>query len=1288
MQSIPNTTRWIFYVILLAGLCNITLADSLPGYTIITTTEIQNTSQKLLDFITHKESLGFNVLVVTETDFGGGIGDEAAGNIRAWLQNNYISDNIKYVLLIGDPRTDNSEIPMKMFFPLGYDPNNPNVGSPSDFFYADLSGNWDLDGDGYPGEWKDDFGIGGIDRECEVLVGRIPYYPDYDEPNDLDEILSKIIHYENQNGEQILWRKSALLAMNLGNDSCRLGEKITHDILIPAEWSFHRVYYEIVIEDCNPESPPETILPDLTCFDGLIPQIWGEGKYGLVVWAADADPDWVGCIIHISHVSKLNNEYPSFTFQVSCHTGKPEERNNLAYALLKHGAICNVATTREAWGALWYPFSAAGMAYEYTSRIVAGLTSGEALYALKEEISLPHDARGYWPNFLNYNIYGDPSIILVPLEDHIIYVDDDATGANDGTSWVDAYNYLQDALADANNSRKPLEIRVTQGTYRPDQGARQTPSDREATFQLINGVTLAGGYAGAADPNARDIELYETILSGDLNSDDVDVNDPGDLYFEPTRAENSYHVVTGSGADETTVLDGFTITAGNANGPWEPYHDHGGGMFNNRGNPKVANCTFTGNSASWGSGMYNGDSNPTLSNCTFSENSAGWEGGGMYNDDHSSPILTDCTFRQNSAGQSGGGMYNRWSSPILTNCIFSGNLAGDAGGGMYSRDSQPILTNCTLSNNSANTNGGGTFCTDQSTVEIRGCTFTNNSSGSGYSGGGLAFESLCTMLIKDCNFMENNANSGGAIYGRDRSDVTIEDCQIEGNISGVGSGGIRLSECYKVLVSDCIIKQNSANSFCGLGGGIFLEDCLDAAIVNCTITENVANQAGGGIVCKSGHQNNKNFITNCVIAGNSSVWPDSGYGGGIALNTIDNTVVRNCTIVGNYAKTGGGISSAGYNSATIKNCLLWDNTADRGPEISVTGCHAGYGPFSVEFNAIHGTYDDVYITDDCTMVWGPGNIHDFTPDFAIPGYWVDVNDPNIVVYPDDSNAVWVDGDYHLKSQAGRFDPNSGSWVVDDVTSPCIDTGDPNSDWSNETWPHGGRINMGAYGGTREASMSLETEGMSLPRVAFIYLDDDETAESFKSLLESYGCPTTLIKTKNVTATLLDSCDLVIVANDTFRSHAWTEPNATAAIEYSGKPIIGLGEGGYDFFGMLGLSIGSPYGSTSSHNSISVIDPAHSLLSTPYPIDIPQDGMLQLYKETRDVALYFWPDIPETVTVLAVLHNEPGYYPLAMEHNRYFLWGFIESPDKMTDIGRKLFINTVIWMANANWENEN
>lgn len=281
----------------------------------------------------------------------------------------------------------------------------------------------------------------------------------------------------------------------------------------------------------------------------------------------------------------------------------------------------------------------------------------------------------------------------------VIYVDITSPGANDGSNWYDAYNHLQDALTSASNGD---EIHVAQGTYKPDQGANQTPGDHEATFQLKNGVTLEGGYAGLTeqDPSARDIERYETILSGDLNGDD------GPNFTNNT--ENSYHVVTGSDTSSIAMIDGFVISGGNAD-------EGGGGMYNYSGSPTVTGCTFTGNWAEhFGGGMFNYHSNPILTNCTFNGNStSAWSysrGGGIFNIT-SSPILTNCIFSRNSATHLGGAMFNKvnTSNPILINCVFNGNYSDGWGGGICNEDAIPILINCTLNGNYARLYGGAIY---------------------------------------------------------------------------------------------------------------------------------------------------------------------------------------------------------------------------------------------------------------------------------------------------------------------------------------------------------------------------------------------------------------------------------------------------------------------------------------------------------------------------------------------------------------------------------------------------
>ncbi len=280
-------------------------------------------------------------------------------------------------------------------------------------------------------------------------------------------------------------------------------------------------------------------------------------------------------------------------------------------------------------------------------------------------------------------------IVILPGP-KVVYVDADATGANNGQSWADAYTALGNALDVVSNGD---EIRVAQGTYRPNDGIVIIGDHRELTFQLKNDVAVKGGYAGFGepDPDTRHIKLYETILSGDLLGNDE--------HGFVNNDENSYHIVTGSGTNSTAVLDGFTVTGGNANGPHQ--EAVGGGMYmDDYSSPTVLNCIFTANSAINGAGMFIEEGGTsTLKNCIFSANSARNYGGGMFAEDECDLILTNCTFTRNLADY-GAGMYNfggDLSRQSLTNCTFYGNSAHSHGGGIYNtRHSSSVLTNCIL----------------------------------------------------------------------------------------------------------------------------------------------------------------------------------------------------------------------------------------------------------------------------------------------------------------------------------------------------------------------------------------------------------------------------------------------------------------------------------------------------------------------------------------------------------------------------------------------------------------
>jgi hypothetical protein len=295
----------------------------------------------------------------------------------------------------------------------------------------------------------------------------------------------------------------------------------------------------------------------------------------------------------------------------------------------------------------------------------------------------------------------------------IIYVDGNAAGGNDGMSWVNAYLCLQDALADASNSAKPVEIRVAQGTYKPDHGNGYTHGDKQASFLLESGVTLKGGFAGVGtdDPDAWDPSIYTTVLSGDLSGNDN--------RLLSNFTENSDHVIWCIDANANTVLEGFTITGGYATDSrgggmyntdaspvvrhcvfFDNYGSSGGGMANLGGSPVVTECTFEGNLAKMGGGMFNYESQPLVKFCVFYDNATTTlGGGGMHNYVDCNSTVTNCLFIENHA-PFGAGMYNYYADVAITNCTFNGNRANGWGGGIHSEVvGQTIVTNCIVWDN-------------------------------------------------------------------------------------------------------------------------------------------------------------------------------------------------------------------------------------------------------------------------------------------------------------------------------------------------------------------------------------------------------------------------------------------------------------------------------------------------------------------------------------------------------------------------------------------------------------
>jgi len=576
------------------------------------------------------------------------------------------------------------------------------------------------------------------------------------------------------------------------------------------------------------------------------------------------------------------------------------------------------------------------------------------------------------------------------------------------------------------------------------------------------------------------------------------------------------------------ILDGFTITGGKGVRLLDTYmkYWHGGGIFFENSSatikncvivrnsadegggvscylmsfPRFINCIITENSAtSGGGGMQSYMSSPVLTNCTFTGNTVEGSGGGMSNDD-SSPILTHCTFNGNSATSSGGGIVIASGSPILLDCAFIGNSSEFSGGGLinYSGDDISIITNCTFSGNSALYGGGGMCNWFEGNAILTNCTFNEN--WAEYGGGFDGIDYSNTTLI-DCTFNNNRAEMGGGGLTNSSNNASLTNCTLNSNISENYGGGMYNSSS-NLTMTKCTFSNNSVEQY---GGGMSNYNC-DLIIADCLFNSNSAQSHGGGICNWWG---NNMTLNNCTFSDNQA------ERGGAMDNRSSDSVTSDCIFTSNRAGNDGGGISNGNGSLTINNSIFTGNMAAANGGalygfsdsiLTVTNC-TFFGNLAQNGNTFASVYDRfseniteiinciirdgvnaIWNSDDNstigiiysnirdgqagiydpheTVLWSEGNI-DEDPCFTELGYW----DPNGT--PEDTNDdVWIDGDYHLKSQAGRYDPNSDSWVVDDVTSPCIDTGDPNSPVGDEPEPNGGRINMGAYGGTAEASKSF------------------------------------------------------------------------------------------------------------------------------------------------------------------------------------------------------------------------
>ena len=345
--------------------------------------------------------------------------------------------------------------------------------------------------------------------------------------------------------------------------------------------------------------------------------------------------------------------------------------------------------------------------------------------------------------------------------------------------------------------------------------------------------------------------------------------------------------------------------------------------------------------------------------------------------------------------------------------------------------------------------GGAIFCYRSnptiSDCVIKGSTIGVPAAGYDWGAGAGIYSRDANTVIADCIIEDNGrapdtspgapATFGGGIHV-EGGFPRIVNCKIRGNKAGVG-GGLSAGDCGLVVLN-CVIEGNVA----GDGGGVVFFGNL--TIADCTIRDNEAITAGGGVAWFGA---DGGIMETCVVSNNlaSGVqeWGLAAVGGGIFCNGSPR--LRNCTICFNrldYADVTGAVD-CNEGTPIISNCIIWGND-----QAQIRG-----GTAVVAWSNVQGGWP------------GTGNI-DADPCFALHGHWDDNGTPG-----DSSDDFLVHGDYHLKSRAGRWEPTAQGWVFDNVTSACIDAGDISGPVGRERFPNGGIINMGAYGGTIEASKS-------------------------------------------------------------------------------------------------------------------------------------------------------------------------------------------------------------------------
>jgi len=468
----------------------------------------------------------------------------------------------------------------------------------------------------------------------------------------------------------------------------------------------------------------------------------------------------------------------------------------------------------------------------------------------------------------------------------------------------------------------------------------------------------------------------------------------------------------------------------------------GGGFYIENGSPKITNCVFTDNSATYGVAIYNKNSNATVTNCTFTANSTNSPnsggGAGIYNM-YGSPKINNCTFHGNFSQELGGGIKNYESRATITSCIFVENSA-DFGGAIHNTDGNPTIANCTFSANSARTKGGAMASGGgHSTSTLTNCTFVGN-----YSAkiAGAIYYLRTNPILTNCVFRGNSADYGGAIYN-DQADPTIASCAFLNN-SG-SDGGAIFNESTNLIATNCTFRANSApsgscmafDSEHSFSSNLQMNNCIlwdgdneiwnnDGSIITITYSDVQGGWPGQGNINKD-----PDFALStgyhlaigspCIDAG------DPNYIAGPNETDLDGNprVMDGRVDMGAYEQLGT------INTAPVACIVGGDRVVDAG-----VGCDAHVtldGSCSSDADSTAGTNDDIIAYDWYQLDPGDLNYEDYLGSGEVIECNLGLGEHVITL--------------EVMDRAGAFDSNEVTITVEDVTTPeFILSVEPNVLW--------------------------------------------------------------------------------------------------------------------------------------------------------------------------------------------------------------------------------------------------